>query len=249
MPEARRRPIVSALLAVIGGGVVIAGSLLVWLDVGGGVSVGTTSITGTPKGSELLLGRVALGAGIAVAVFGLFLLVFGRARKVVGLLVLIGGIVAIATAAYVASAPKDRYVDFAADTAAPAGQVEAVRTSLSNLFGVSSLTADPGVGSYVAIGGGAVAALGGLGALFGRRKLKVDQMEPADEPVEAPVELEQITDAAPEQQPASPVHETPEPEAEQMEESAPAEEPPVAAEPPHEEPPAEAPRNRDEWNF
>jgi hypothetical protein len=42
------------------------------------VSVGSVSVTGTPKGTELLLGQVALGAGVAVVVLGLLFLMLRR---------------------------------------------------------------------------------------------------------------------------------------------------------------------------
>ena len=171
------------MLALIGGAVIVAGSLLTWLEVGGGVSVGSISVTGTPKGSELLPGQVALGAGVAVIVFGLLLLVLRRARRLLGFLVILGGIVAIAAGAFVASSPEDRYIDFAVEKGAPAGQSDEVRASLANLFVVSGQEADLGTGLYIAIGGGALALIGGLTAVFGRRKPKqVEEAEESSEP-------------------------------------------------------------------
>ena len=125
-----------------------------------------------PKGTELLLGQIALGAGVAVFVFGLLLLVLRRARRLLGFLVILGGIVAIAAGAFVASSPEDRYIDFAVEKGAPAGQSDEVRASLTNLFVVSGQEADLGIGLYLAIGGGALAVIGGLTAVFGRRKPK-----------------------------------------------------------------------------
>src|SRR5438093_3764081 len=156
MTDRARRSSFPALLALIGGGAIVAGSLLTWLKVGGGVSVETVSVTGTPKGSELLLGRAALGAGVAVVILGLLLLAIRRARKLLGLLVVLGGLVAIATAISVASSPRDRYIDFAVEKGAPAGQSDQVRASLVNLFEVSGQQTDRGVGLYVVIGGGAL---------------------------------------------------------------------------------------------
>src|SRR5438046_7197794 len=94
------------LLALIGGAAIVAGSFLTWLKVPGGVSVETVSVTGTPKGSELLLGQVAIGAGVAVILLGLLLLVIRRARRLLGLLVIVGGLAAIAAAYFVASSPR-----------------------------------------------------------------------------------------------------------------------------------------------
>jgi hypothetical protein len=177
MANDRRPSRIAPLLALLGGAVIIAGCLLTWVDAGEGVSVVKVSVTGLTRGSDLRLGQAALGAGVASVVLGVSLLIFRRARKVFGLLVLLAGLVAIATAAYVYRSPEDRYADFAADRAAPAGETDEVRASLSNLFEVSNLEANPGVGLYVVIGGGAVSVVAGLAGLFGRRK----HAEPADD--------------------------------------------------------------------
>jgi Tryptophan-associated transmembrane protein (Trp_oprn_chp) len=182
MTDPARRSWFPGLLALIGGGAIVAGSLLTWLEVGGGVSVGSTSVTGTPKGTELLPGQVALGAGVAVALLGLLLLAIRRARRLLGFLVIVGGLAAIAAGALVASSPEDRYIDFAVEKGAPAGQADEVRASLANLFVVSGQEADLGIGLYVAIGGGALAVIGGLTAVFGRRKPK--PVEEGKEPSE-----------------------------------------------------------------
>jgi hypothetical protein len=177
-----RRSWFPGLLALIGGGAIVAGSLLTWLDVGGGVSVGSVSVTATPKGSELLLGQGALGAGVAVAILGLLLLVIRSGQKLLGFLVIVGGLVAIGTAAFVVSSARDRYIDFAVEKGAPAGQSDEVRASLANLFEVSGQEADLGVGLYVVIGGGVLSVLGGLTAVFVRRKSR--PVEEAKEPSE-----------------------------------------------------------------
>jgi hypothetical protein len=179
MSDRARRSLSPGALALVGGAAIVAGSSLTWLTVGGGVSVQTVSVTGTPKGTELLLGRVALGAGIAVLILGLLLLVLRRARKLLGFLVILGGLAAIAAGAFVASSPQDRYIDFAVEKGAPAGQADEVRASLTNLFQVSGQEADLGIGLYIAIGGGALSVIGGLTAVFGRRKPK-----PVEEAVE-----------------------------------------------------------------
>ena len=183
MTDRARRNWTPGLLALIGGGAIVAGSLLTWLKVGGGVSVETVSVTGTPKGSELLLGQVAFGAGAAVILLGLLLLAIRRARRLLGLLVIVGGLAAIAAAYFVVSSPRDRYIDFAVQQGALPGQSDEVRASLANLFKVSGQEVDLGVGPYVVIGGGALSVVGGLTAVFGRRKTKpVEEAEELPEP-------------------------------------------------------------------
>jgi hypothetical protein len=155
---------------VIGGGAIVAGCLLTWLHVGGGVSAGSVSITGTPKGNELLAGKEALVDGVAVVFLGLMLLLNRGARTFLGLLVVVGGVIAVAIAAYVASSPRDRYIDFAVQKGTLAGQTDEVNLSLVNLFDVSGQKADLGVGLLVVIGGGVLSVVGGLTVVTDRRK-------------------------------------------------------------------------------
>jgi hypothetical protein len=131
MTDRAERSWFPGLLALTGGGAIVAGSLLTWLKVGGGVSVETVSVTGTPKGSELLLGQVALGAGAAVIILG-FLLPAIRRAETPGFARDRRGLVAIAAGYLVASSPRDRYIDFAVKKGAPAGQSDEVRASLAS---------------------------------------------------------------------------------------------------------------------
>jgi hypothetical protein len=108
-----------------------------------------------------------------------------------GLLVVVGGIIAVAIAGYVASSPRDRYIDFAVQKGALAGQADEVNLSLVNLFDVSGQEADLGVGLLVVIGGGVLSVVGGLTVVSGRRKpTPVDEVpEPAEpEPESLPEE-------------------------------------------------------------
>ncbi len=178
MTDRARRSWVPGLLALIGGGAIVAGTLLTWLKIGGGVSVETVSVTGTPKGSELLLGQVALGVGVAVAILGLLLLAIRRARRLLGFFVVVGGIIAIAIAAFVASSPRDRFIDFATQKGASADKYDEVRASLANLFEVSGQETDLGVGLYVVGAGGIVSVVGGLAAFLGRRKPRPSEEAP-----------------------------------------------------------------------
>jgi hypothetical protein len=191
MAGSRRRSAATALLALIGGAVVVWGCFLAWLDVGGGVSVRDVSVTGAPKGAELLAGTVAIGAGIAVLVLGFLVLLLPRLRAPLALLVLVGGLLAVASAAYALNSPEHQYADFAVKKGASPGQEEEVRASVINLFEGSFLQADPGVGLYVVVGGGAMAVLAGLvGLRRGRRTQAPSAGEPeGPEPtVDAPEE-------------------------------------------------------------
>ena len=170
MTDRARRSWFPSLLAVIGGGAIVAGCLLTWLHVGGGISVKSVSITGAPKGNELLAGKEAYVDGIAVLILALLLLVNRGKRTLLGLLVVAGGIFAVAIAGYVASSPRDRYIDFAVQQGALAGRTDEVNLALTKLFDVSGQEADLGVGLLVVIGGGVLSVVGGVTVVTGRRK-------------------------------------------------------------------------------
>jgi hypothetical protein len=185
MARSRKRAVIAIVLALLGGAAIIIGALLTWIDVGQGVSVGTRSVTGTPKGTEFLLGQVALGAGIAAVVFALLLLVAPRAGRVWGALLLVSAVAAIAPSVYAYSQPQKEYVDYAITQGAPKGSSTSdIETSLNRLFEISNLEAKPGLGAYAAFGGGVAVALAGLFALFQRRRSSTrsvdrDEAQPA----------------------------------------------------------------------
>jgi Tryptophan-associated transmembrane protein (Trp_oprn_chp) len=171
MSRSGKRPVIATMLALLGGAAVITGSLLTWIDAGQGVTVGTQAVTGTPKGIELQLGQVALGAGVAALVLAVLLSVAPRAGRVWGALLLLASAAAITAGLVSASQPQQRYAAYAARQASGStSSTSEIEASLNRLFEVSSLQAKPGVGVYVAVGGGGALALAGLYALFRRKR-------------------------------------------------------------------------------
>ena len=181
MARSRKRAVIAIVLALLGGAAIIVGTLLTWIDVGQGVAVGTRPVTGTPKGTEFLLGQVALGGGIAAVVFALLLLVAPRSGRVWGALLLVSAAAAIGPGVYAYSQPQKEYVDYAVTQGAPKGSSTSdIETSLNHLFEISNLEAKPGLGAYAAFGGGAAVALAGLFALLRRKRASAESAGPDD---------------------------------------------------------------------
>ncbi len=230
MSERRKRRTRVGILALLGGAAIIVGCLLPWVSTPQGVVVGTTSIGGELAGTVLKYGQAAVAAGATVVLLGFLLLVLRRGTRFVGLLLMLGGGVAIAASSAVLNAPQDRYIAYAAETGAPTDEVDAVTRSLQNLFAVNDMSVDPGTGLYVAVGGGALALIAGFIALVTKAKLASEPELVLPEPEPAPSGY----DPAPESEPVSP---EPEPVAPESEPVAPESEPvspepePVAPEP------------------
>jgi hypothetical protein len=191
MARSRQRAGTAIVLALLGGAAIIMGTLLTWIDVGEGVSVGTQSVTGTPKGTEFVLGQVALGGGIAAVVLALLLLVAPRARRVWGAILLVSAATAIAPSVVTYAQPQKQYVDYAVTQATPKGSsTSEIEASLNNLFEVNNLEVEPGLGAYLAFGGGVAVALAGLFALFRRKRPSAESadLDKAPSPVIPPLE-------------------------------------------------------------
>jgi hypothetical protein len=170
---------------------------------------------------------------------------------------------------------------FAVRTAAtkqtPTGDL---RSLLPRFFAANDVTVSAGIGLYLALGGGILILLTGLFALVrSRRRItgdasgvgvpteleegvsasssRSDEVKQGDA-IDAPVELDQVTDAPMDEQPKSPVREAPEPVADVVEappatsdEQGPAspEASTAPEEAPPEEPSAREERSPDEWSF
>jgi hypothetical protein len=168
MADTPRAPIGTALLVLIGGAAIVGGCFLPWVVVEGGITIGQIAVAGEPAGIEFQLGSVALVSGIAAVVLGLLALVMRRARRVWGLLLLLCSAAAVVAASLMLSAPQERYIDLAVTTdGVPQKQTDEITISLGALFEAGT-EAQPGVGVYACLAGGAVVAIGGLLLLLRR---------------------------------------------------------------------------------
>ena len=168
MTATRQRPWLSGLLVVIGGGLVVAAAFMPWFDTGG-INMGENDITGTPAGLDLEYGMYVVAAGAVVAGAGLIALLFGRIRRVLGVIAILGAIGVGVLVWPVWDAPEDAYRTFvAAELGVDAEDLD----SLGELFeaGLLDATLQPVV--YGAVAGAALALIGGLLLLFGRNRSK-----------------------------------------------------------------------------
>jgi hypothetical protein len=168
-----RKPSKMWILGLLGAGMVIAGCILPWLDTGG-ITVGEQSVVGDPVGLDLVyvpfaIGWIALGAGIAAAVFALLILVIPRWTRVWGAGLLLSGALAIALGVTVLLMPRDLYIQFAGFEI-PGQTADELSGSLNALFDNGGIKEDPGVGVFVTLAGGGLVIIAGLIATLRRRK-------------------------------------------------------------------------------
>ena len=149
-------------MALVGGALAVVGTLLTWIH-SQGVSVATVSVPGDVKGLDTSLGWLSLSAGgVAVVLSLTALLIWRRAGRVLGVLMVLAGLVAAAVVGLLLNDPDQAYIDFAVSRAQDAGiPTEGVDASLRQLMQVSGLTVDVELGAWVAAGGAALVVIGG----------------------------------------------------------------------------------------
>jgi hypothetical protein len=160
----RRRLSIAAFVVLLAGAGVVAGSLLPWVK-GPSSVVGFQggAVEGSPGGLRTIYGLVALGGGALVVLSAFIWLIRRRGARVISLLVLIGAAASAAVAGYYLATLESRYIDFAVDQAAsPTLPAAKIRDLVSRAFKADIYTIDPGVGLYLVLGAGAIAALIGF---------------------------------------------------------------------------------------
>jgi hypothetical protein len=181
-PEEARVPatrdadaLVSALIAVVGAGLVVAGSLLRWISLHNQALplAGRSPLDITAAGTALTEGRVAAAAGAAglVAAVVMFASLRPAVRRILGGVALAAGLVG-AGFAFGAIGGRDHLTTEAIQGVIrhrlghtlPASVIERVQAALAGL-GVRAVF---GPGVYLAAGGGLIAAIGGGSAVATR---------------------------------------------------------------------------------
>jgi hypothetical protein len=170
MKERARTSIVAAGMAAVGGIAIVVGSALAWIDAGNGVTIGTQSVSGAPRGLDLPIAPIVGGAGVAAVVIGVLIAFVPAMRRTWGALLLATGASVIASAVWVSTELQDRYVTFAAGTA-PAGPspVADIEASVHHLIATSALPVVAGAGFYVATAGGVLTVVAGVLTMLHRR--------------------------------------------------------------------------------
>jgi hypothetical protein len=160
----RRRLSIAAVMGLLAGAGVVAGSLLPWVKGSSSVvAFQGGAVEGSPEGLKTIYGVVALAGGALVVLSTLIWLVRRRGARVISFIVLIGAAASASVAGYYLATLESRYIDFAIDQAAsrtlPAAKI---RDLVSRAFKADIYKIDPGVGLYAVLMAGAIAALIGL---------------------------------------------------------------------------------------
>jgi hypothetical protein len=172
----RRAPI-GAILLLIGGALAAIGSFLTWADVRvGDVSASAKGVDGSDGYITLVLGVVAILAGIVA------LRAPKRAIAVVGI---IAGVVIMGVGIYDATTAEDSVLDSVAEDVAPSlgAPVDQVRNVLQQQADSGQLNVSLQVGLYAVIAGGALALVGGvIAAATAKREEATDAAMPGADP-------------------------------------------------------------------
>lgn len=165
--------VVAALGVAVGGGIAVVGSFLPWpTNPSGVLGIEGGSVPASFRASEFPLGIAALSAAAVVAFIGLLWLASPRVIALASSLAVFGAIVILISAGIVLAAPEDRFVEIAAETSANQSTTSAeIRDFLPRFLEANDVAIEPGIGLYLAVGGGLLALLGGIiGIVRSRRR-------------------------------------------------------------------------------
>jgi hypothetical protein len=153
------------VVAGLGAAAMIIGAFLPWLDTGGLNMGGGKLLLSTVVGVDISAGIISLVFGIVAAGLVLLALVLRRAARPFGILLLLGGVGAVAAATYVLIAAQDVYIGFVA------GELDVESSSLNDLpklFDSGLLSSAGKVGLFLTLGGGGLLLISGIAAIFTR---------------------------------------------------------------------------------
>jgi hypothetical protein len=154
--SATRRAPLGAVIAILGGVLLVVGSFLSWAEVtGGGVSV-------TAKGTDGSDGWLTLAAGVVAILVGLVGLRMGR--RMLGVIAIVAGLLGGGFGLYDALTAEDSVLDAAAEEIAPQFGVstDEVRAILDDAIDAGQLDISIAIGLIIVIAGGAIAVIGGV---------------------------------------------------------------------------------------
>ena len=165
----RRAPI-GAILLLIGGALGTIGSFLTWAEVRvGDVTASAKGVDGSDGYITVLAGLVAIFAGVVA------LRTPKRALAVIGI---VAGAILIGVGIYDATTAEDNVLDSVAEELSPSfGPVDQVREVLQQQADSGQLDISIAIGLYAVIAGGALALVGGVLEVAGKRE------EPAAAPM------------------------------------------------------------------
>lgn len=174
-----RAPI-GAILAIVGGALLIAGSFLPWAEVsGGGTTVKATGIDGSDGYVSIATGLIALVAGV---------MLLRQSKRVLAILALVAGLIGGGLGLYDAVTAKDSVLDAAAEELAPTfgGSAEQVRVLLDEAIDAGQLSISMSFGIFIVIAGGALAVAGGFLSMRGSDEAVAATTSPAEGFTSAP---------------------------------------------------------------
>jgi Tryptophan-associated transmembrane protein (Trp_oprn_chp) len=160
--RASRLRVVGALLGLVGGALIVVGTLSPWIQ-SQGVSVGAAAVPGDVRGIDMSLGFLAAASGAVAVILALVvLLTLRRAARLLGAGLIIASLVTGAVVLVRAADSDQAYIDFAIAQANDVGEpTEGVDESLHELIQSSAFDMELGWGLWLTAGGAVLALVGG----------------------------------------------------------------------------------------
>jgi len=148
------------------------GLYLLWLRTDTGIiGIPGGRVLDEVAGWELTAGLVALAAVAVAAFLALLWLALARTVAAAAAGLILAGATIVAAAIYVGVAPADRFVDWAASTAANAETTsDEIQSLLPRFFEANDVSVSPELGLYLTLAGGALMLLVGVVALIISRR-------------------------------------------------------------------------------
>jgi hypothetical protein len=157
----------AALVTVLGGVAALVGSLLAWIQVGGGGALARFGAQRSldVRGTALLSGKVALAAGIVLVLTGagLWIARGGEARRLVAVVSVVAAavIIGVAIAAF-----QNEALALLRQAVSGLARTKARAPRLAGGGALQALTPSHGPGLYLALTGGIVALAGSVASVF-----------------------------------------------------------------------------------
>lgn len=164
---------VAGVILLLAGSAMVVGTFLAWLQLSSkGIAFAEGSVVGQASGIDATYGWAALVAGVITISIALVAVSTGRLGRMAPVVALVAALGAGVAVGYVAATLRERFVDFAVDTASSKEFTPAeIRAEMDELFVQNAVDVGPGVGLIVAGGGAALAAIAAAGSLVaGRRR-------------------------------------------------------------------------------
>jgi hypothetical protein len=172
--ERSRHPVLLSVL-LLGGAAAVGSALLPSVELSSnGISFAKGFVPGTAHGSSFAMGWLIAGSGLALLVTCVLTWLISASARIPGAIALVVGLVLIGAGSLALADLEQRFTDFAvSQTTSESFPEDQVREEMNQLFIQDAVDVKAGVGVWITLAAGTLAASTGLVAV-GRRKRSGD---------------------------------------------------------------------------